>query len=371
MSQPHPSMPSMPSTPPALSLPEFISGPVSVHVFSNNIIILGDAHFSDENMCSPCLKSSGCETIDDMFHRFVDESNAHNRHLDVHIELPYVSPVSKNWQHRGSILDTLGYISRLNSPASAAAEPVAPDALHRAVSARRLGMLGRLYHNFKDYLYDDDSKSDPADDSKSERHVRFHYIDIRMEPNIDALPQYMKTANDMHARLTSLIFGNYSDTDAALMPFLAYKQSLSTHTSRANVTRTVHKVTKQYLKLMDHPVATEMFPNVTAYLQDRIHELVEASRIQMQLSDRSIASDSSALGRDALFFITDAYLLCRALFYAAEHPGGTTAVYVGGQHAECIVTYMMHYEHQRPSLCHKLRRIKNNFNRCVPTKVYV
>jgi hypothetical protein len=268
--------------------------------------------------------------------------------------------VTKDWQHRVSIFDTLGDLSRLNAPA-AATEPVVSAAVYRAVSARRLGMLGRLYHNFKDYLYDDTSKSDP------QRHVRFHYIDIRMEPNIDALPQYITTANDMHARLTSLIFGDYSDEDAARMPFLAYKESLSTYTNRENVTRTVHKVTKQYLKLMDHPAATEKFPNVTAYLQDRIHELVEARRIQMQLSDRSVASDSRALGHDALFLVTDAYLLCRALLYAAEHPGGTTAVYVGGQHAECIVTYMMHYEHQRPSLCHKMRRIKNTFDRCVPT----
>jgi len=381
----------------ALSLPDVISGPISVHVF-NNIIILGDAHFSDANMCDKC-EPPGCETIVSMLHRFVKESGDHGRDLDVHIELPYVPPARNDWKHRFNVLKVVEDRSHLNasdasdaidassgtaaassaasasaSAASAAAASASPPSdsisygVHRAASARRLGMLGRLYHNFKKYLYDDDAKRVPG------QHVRFHYIDIRLDPNISALPQYLTTVEDMHTILTALIFGAYSAADASKMPFLAHPESLSRYRHRSKTrtktrSRTVHKVTKQYLKLMDHPVACELFPNVTTYLQDRIHDLCDATRIQMQLSDSHSASDRRVLGGDATFLVMDAYLLCRALYFAAEHAAGTTVVYVGGKHVENIVMYMMHYEHKTPSLCHKLTRSNSShkYNRCIST----
>jgi hypothetical protein len=299
-------------------------------------------------MCTPCAGYPECEEIVEMLRRFVQESNQHGTHLDVHIELPYISSGDKNMQYMFDV-GPVDVITKMESSVS--------PAVHRATAARRLGMLGHLYHSFKEYMYDEETKS------AHNEHVRFHYSDIRLEPNISAMPPFLSTAHDVHVALTSLIFGTYSDTEFDEMPFLTYPHTLSTFKSR-----TVHKVTKQYLKLMDSARAAAMFPNVTVYLQDRIHEVVDGIGIQMQLSDSQPFSDRKHMFRSVTFLIMDAYLLCRALYYAAEHPDdGTTVVYVGGMHADTLVTYMMHYEFMKPSVCNKFKNKGSDFTRCVTT----
>jgi hypothetical protein len=387
------------------ALPRRISGPVSVHGFfptppNPHFIIFGDAHFSTRNTCMECRGPPECEHITRLLSRFVADAEATRRSLDVHIELAYVS---KDMTDRAEVMKTLrsstirdaidlqlqesdegGVPSSTRDAAAAATERT----LLRIDFLRRVGMIGQLYRKFESYLYDDSRKSNPSNN------VRFHYSDIRFDPNIASFHQELSDAHDVHTVLTALFFGEYNigkwrgiDGDVAEdkkeLPFLLHRDSLTRY-QHAGSSRLIHKVTKQYLKLLEldsrmrprkdaHSLkVSRIVSSATSYIQDRIAELRDAISLQQQLQDESASSDRIILFyKSVTFLVLDAYVLFRSLYFYLNDPEGITVIYAGSMHAETMVAFFLKYLHEMPTICHTFQEIsEKDYKRCVATDSY-
>ena len=331
-------------------LPKRVSGPVSVHVFGERFIVLGDAHFSKSNQCKQCKKGyPACEHVVDMLERFVEVSKERGVPLDVHVELPYISTDTRS-----------GVIDMIQSATIEGKESGGMDAVHRAVNARDIGTLGILYHRFKQYLYDDERKRSGAAAAAA---TRFHYSDIRHEPNVAGLYRLLRDDTDVMRVLGALLLDRQpADAAVADMPFMMHRASLSRFNDR-----TVHKVTKQYLKLVEQGIVDMGL--VESYIEDRIYDVCDALRIHQRVIGLDRTGEEEIFTSTIPFIIMDAYVLYRALYYAAQHEDSITVVYVGGLHAESIVNYFINYTHTFPDVCHQMKRASggDHMDRCVHT----
>lgn len=319
------------------TLPDRISGPVSLHVFDSlGFILLGDAHFKVANQCSDC-DLPDCADVGDVIEDFVDSAQKEGTQLDVHIELPYVSTDT-----RERVMDLIDSESK------------------------RIGKLGELFHRFKTYLYDEQTKR-----AGVLKNVRFHYSDIRLEVNMTALPEEMSRImaadrDNGPSTIFKILMALLVDEDPADdMPYLKHKASLSWYSGRL-----MHKVTKQYLKFAKTAPASEVGA-MHRYVEDRVHDICDVLSIQKDMFVQR-GSHDQVLRYTVPFVIMNVSMMCRCLFYSNHSrptKGSMTIVYAGGLHAESMVDFFINYLHQFPSACQKLRIAKNNdYERCVSSR---
>jgi hypothetical protein len=418
--------------------PLTLSGPVSLHVFdvpaqaqaqapdggggaaagTNRVYVLGDEHHSYQNMCRPCSSADGCQTILAFIQGAVRRARSAGTQLDVLLELPYVvrdGPLRTEW------LQTLdAYMSRDSGKRLLESEDRASSKAHY------VGMLGVLYHAFRQHLYDDDAKAPGAPGSNN---VRFHYSDARLEPHVplllpfelpDAMHRRVRTAEQLRALLEAFVFSRNFPRDVAKLigpeetRRVLVPGALSS-LSPAPSAPAVHKIAKQFHRLPDGDAKDA----VNKYLVDRIDDAVASARDDLGFDTGAHVLAAGRKARAALeatatgaagdaamplwqqnvlvaheryyrssytwvmllavhLVLMDAYLVCRLMRFATRAPGGECIVYVGNAHAKYYVAFLQDYLNLTPIVCqpiqivHKPKRPSrmssgdSNLSRCVP-----
>lgn len=390
---------------PASSLVKRISGPVSMHTFKlphsageghNDVIILGDVHFSYHNQCPKCKKSEGCTSIVDFIDHKARQAIEENRKLDVYLEMPYVPSTGKL---RASMLKTVDNIFRADTSLGAAF-----GRLFEKDEIKLIGIFSTIYKRYHRLLYPRVGIRPP--DSM----IRFHYCDTRMEPNAFAMfmskdrsADFIKflfgrphTSQTIRAILHTFIFSTNFPADLEKCTSKPIARRLLIASSLSSLVkggkRTVHKVAKQYHLLPEGLAKTAVYKYVgdridyvIKYLKkeamcDEIHDLLSeldvVDSIEIPVADfashmrtMKVAMLYQLFSVVMKFFVPvilmDTYLLCRLLRYAhAPSPtNGTSIIYVGDAHAQYFVHFLKDYMHVEPLSCFP----RKDDNRCVTT----
>ena len=418
-----------------------VSGPVSVRAYdvpcgsggTNRVWVMGDEHFSYQNMCKPCDAEKGCCNVVSFVEDAIARAVSGGTQLDVLLELPYVPRAGaertlamRRWQR---LMDA-DRGSRLRKSKDG-----------RKSRKSYLGMLAVLYHKYSRYVYGSssssssgrrlaDSRGSRARSKGSSGNVRFHYADAREEPNVqallpavpDRLLRRVRTCGQLRQLLGAFLFSRDFERDLAALGLAAAEPAtLSAMTDGGP--RAVHKVAKQFLR-----VPPALSGTVRAYLDDRVEDAIEVVRADLGFDlgagilerGRAAAQQASAdaaagrvphmthgvtpmwllrvRGAHEQFFrrayrsvmqfavqllIMDAYLICRLLRYCCrpQAAGGECIVYAGNTHAEYYASFFEDYLGLKPAVCQptqqarSVRRLSrmmpwdSNLSRCVDVHV--
>ena len=363
-----------------------VSGPVSATFFelpaasgknSHQVMIFGDVHFSNANMCTPCKLRDGCASIVELIDQYVVQAKAEGTSLDVFLELPFVPAKASQ---RARAVDTVVKLLGKAPP---------PGGLHGKLvrltevgdNTRYVGLLGNLLARFKNDLYHDGDMARTDSTRAKSTHiggVRFHYADIRYDANIRrllpsqkpmAMQDQVNTSDAFRALLQAFLFGQdfVADVNACCRDAKVFPGSLST--LKPNGPR-VHRVAKQFHRLPEGTVKNA----VRAYLATRIEEIVSIMRHDVGYDGgkhtlrratpsaagyepwlskvRAVHAEYHAFAyHDAMHLgvyvlLMDAYLLCRMLRFAA--PRGVTIVYAGDAHADFLSCFFRDFLELQP-----------------------
>ena len=374
-----------------------VSGPVSLYAFdigsnggssgggSSRIMVFGDMHFSNRNMCSPCVRADGCASVLDFIDERSAKAEARGTTLDVFLELPYVPPPAARTRRARAVNHAVVHLGA--PPPSGVGVGIGMRrgdiiAMLRKVgvgpaapSPRYVGLLGDMMRRYKDRLYPTSPLQNQQQQQQQQQ--RFHYADIRSDPNIHALlpvaPEAAATGTIdglrqlMHAFLFSADFvadviaccGQGARVVRDGLTTLApppSKQGVGTGTW-------VHRIAKQFHALPGGPVKDA----VRAYLTMRVEEVLDIMRNDVGMGSRpavaaryydwldhvrSARAQCYAFGYKTAMHLgvwvvmMDAYLLCRMLRFLG--PGSETIVYVGDAHAEFYARFFVEYMGLRP-----------------------
>ena len=365
-----------------------VSGPVSLYAFdivssggsSSRIMVFGDMHFSNRNMCSPCVRADGCASVLDFIDERSAKAKARGTTLDVFLELPYVPPPAARTRRARAVNHAVVHLGApppggvgvgmrrgdiITMLRKVGVGPAAP-------SPRYVGLLGDMMRRYKDRLY---PTSPLQEHDQHQQHQRFHYADIRSDPNIHALlpvaPEAAATGTIdglrqlMHAFLFSTDF--VADVIACCgQGARVLRDGLTTlalTADRGGGGTWVHRIAKQFHALPGGPVKDA----VRAYLTMRVEEVLDIMRNDVGMGSRpavaaryydwldhvrSARAQCYAFGYKTAMHLgvwvvmMDAYLLCRMLRFLG--PGSETIVYVGDAHAEFYARFFVEYMGLRP-----------------------
>lgn len=390
-----------------------VSGPVSVRAYdvpcggggssgTNRVWIMGDEHFSYQNMCKPCDAQGVCCNVVSFVDDAVARAVAAGTQLDVLLELPYVPRggdervlAMRRWQR---LMDS-DRGSRLRKFKDG-----------RKSRKSYLGMLAVLYHKYGWYVYDSGkggtARRTGRKPSMAASNIRFHYADAREEPNVqamlplapDRLLRKVRTCGQIRQLLGAFLFSDdFARSVAGLGLEPADPNALSALAPGGP--RVAHKVAKQFLRVPQAAVGA-----AREYLDDRVGDAVEVLRADLgfdlgagvlqrgMAAARQAAADTAAgrvphmmhgvmpmwlqrvRGLHEQFFrrsyrsvmqlavhllIMDAYLLCRLLRYCCrpQAAGGECIVYAGNTHAEYYAEFFESYLGLRPVVCRPLQQV--------------
>jgi len=422
-----------------------VSGPVSAHVFDLEregkgcgrvrVYVFGDQHHRWDNLCpQPCSSSTPGDACVDII-RFVraavreaEREDGVDRHLDVFLEMPYVSragPLRDRWLKAIDVFfsskkdppkaEVFGRSSSASS-AKTSSRSAASGALKkkwgmfggagddRSVWRREavaqaigdapeyVGVFAHLYREFRGRLYEE---------GRADTHSRFHYCDARQEPHVSRLfpvldpvkfHKHFQTSEQLKEVLVAFLFSRDFPADVRRLcgSEVAGRLLLTEALSDG-----MHKVAKQFHALQPGKLKDA----VKLYLNDRVEDAMRVVRDDLGF-DRGAAAlaaaDEAKLSvhfqwlkemREAkgqlylaLFplamtfavhlVIMDAYLICRLARFclqetAARKSGESVGiVYVGDTHAEYYAAFFKDYLGVQPSVCSKLHSSGDQPSRC-------
>jgi hypothetical protein len=348
------------------------------------LFVFGDAHFSYANMCADrCDASTRCSTIVEFVRSAVALARRRGATLDVFIELLYVT--DKAPRRRKHTLDAF---ARFAQHGNRLANGDVVEA----------GVIGMLYGEFRDDVYDDEYKRRrrgrsrtvaPAGQTRARDGgggatggggggggggsvVRFHYGDARSEPHVRALGLGTGVLRVAELQMLRHVFGAgggpRSQAVASVLRAMLFERDFPAALSGAlgpEVARellvpsvlaggTTHRIAKQFLGVGEGGSKDAL----RRYAEDRIAEAVVALRddadfdAEAEDSRARVRSVEAVMGSIVRPLVMDFYLLCRLVRLCLQGrarpgaPGGDGAaaiVYVGEQHAQNYAAFMRDY----------------------------
>ena len=319
------------------------------------LYLLGDVHFSDEHACMPCKAEDGCASVV----AFIDRLAAdHIRQLDVFVELPYI-PRAGQSGHRTRALVALDRRFGTSSASNTRGK------LRDEASDVYIGVLGHLFKHYRDRIYD----RMPHELS----HMRVHFADIRLEPNVNVLlrpewvAEYVTSIDMLRDVMRAFLYGQDFVGEIAQAVGPTGARHIATTTLSADK---CHKVAKQFLASPDNAIKHA----VRKYLDDRLEELLDIFEHEVRfpqalkmrptsdafykewLADIWMAHVKAydwALARAVRFglrvLVMDAYLVGRMLRFGTQ---GDAVIYVGDSHADLYARFLEDYLKLRPKSNH-------------------
>jgi hypothetical protein len=321
------------------------------------LYLLGDVHFSDDHACTPCKAADGCASVTAFIDRLAADKT---RQLDVFVELPYI-PRPGQTGNRSRAL------SALDRRFGTSAASMTRGQLRDGASDIYVGVLGHLFKRYRDRIYDRPSRD--------LSHMRVHFADIRLEPNVNVLlrPEWVNahvTSVDMlRAVMRAFMYGPDFVGEITRAVGAVGAQHIATTTLSSDK---CHKVAKQFLASPDNAVKGAM----RKYLDDRLEELmvifVHEVGFPLAPSPRNhptsdmyykewlgdiwaahIKAYNWALARAVRFglrvLVMDAYLVGRMMRFGTQ---GDAVIYVGDSHADLYARFLHDYLALQPKNSH-------------------
>lgn len=286
-----------------------MSGPASVTVLHVQIpvspgarprscvmYLMGDIHFSFDNMCPPskCVPKKGCVDIGRFLHNVTSEPalRAISLETDVFMEVPFGDIMKK----------------KKNQTKGDSSDPHIKDFGERA------GILGWMYKHFSNRLY--------AHGRSSTRLGRFHFVDVRTNTGSTGMPS------------TTTDFLRSAPTVAD-----AYK--LMYRILMDDPVRS--KVAKQFHKLKGSPYQLRL----AEYIKTSVEHII--NDIRKSYTHNTPAKKESSF--DNIFFykvrvlVMDTYLLGRMLYYMirdTKQLHHRIVLYAGAMHTSNVTSFLVH-----------------------------
>lgn len=195
-----------------------ISGPVSIYAYkmpcagggTNNVILMGDVHHSEENQCEKCREDATCATLVEFIEGIEKLCRTTGKSLDVFMEFPYVV---KSGFLRQSVVDATRQMfeaDRMEKNNKSSRGMIRAPVRQMMSSVSRLsgfqiGVFSGLFEHFGDRFYGPKNDENEhtvlpqrttrpppivptpikkAAEEKVNAGIRFHYSDARKDPNV-------------------------------------------------------------------------------------------------------------------------------------------------------------------------------------------
>lgn len=300
-----------------------LSGPVSntvLHIpgvptrLSCYVYLLGDHHFSFDNMCAPrtCTPRRKCTNIGSFLDALTDDERLRRVPLetDVFLEVPF------------------------GAPGISGGRKLLADPQDKRFDART-GILGWMYGYFRKRIYEHGERSAWG---------RFHFADIRTRPDLTGLPtleefrRRVKSRRDIRALLSQILYE-------------------APETNR--VAKQFHKLRSIYVERGHARARASVQGLLQEYLDKRVDEVTQSFSRATQIGE----TGAGKLFEDTYYFsvrtlVMDAYLTARMLYYmfTRSNAGKQQAlhhhrsiVYAGSKHTESIRNFLVEYMHATPN----------------------